>query len=245
MDDRPMVSWEPLAANSRVSGSVAGRVHHQGIGTLGPPGSTLRLRHFDAIVHGKKRLVRLLKALNTVAKVLGAPDVAVETASGILRRYLDAVNAEICYMRRERALKLALASLYLACRLHGYPITAEEVSQAGDPWELWEHVRELIERTGLKAPPPDPALYVRRIATSVGATRDAMALASAIVAHARASGRLSGANPVTLACAAVYLASVLLSERIPGERFEVFRNENAVRREAKRLARVLRVEVEI
>ncbi|MEM4873592.1 MAG: hypothetical protein QW448_08875 [Thermofilaceae archaeon] len=52
-------------------------------------------------------------------------------------------------------------------------------------------------------------------------------------------------KPVTLACAAVYLASVLLSERISGERFEVFRNENAVRREAKRLARVLSVEVEI
>ena len=107
------------------------------------------------------------------------------------------------------------ASLYAACRRCKVPRTLEEISNATNvsKKEIGRTYRFLARKLNIKLAPTSPADYVSRFASNIGLSGEAQAKAIEIIENASKKGLTSGRGPTGVAAAALYIASVLLSER--------------------------------
>ena len=163
--------------------------------------------------YAKMRNLRIaFRELKRLKSQLNLSDSVVKTASLIYRQSLKAS------LVRGRSIDgIVSASLYIACRKENVPITLKDIEDKANhvsPKELGRCVRLLIKELKLKKlSPTDPISYLHRLADSLNLTMATRMLACDIVKKAKDLGITVGKNPMSIAAAALYLASVQTGER--------------------------------
>ena len=171
-----------------------------------------RLRMWDNRSKSKSSKTSMRSAfilIDTVQTKLAIPDAVIEEAAYLYRK----VKAKKA--RGWGIDCLALASLYLSCRMANIPRTIPDIASAGNMSikDLSRHVRILIDSLDLKVESYNSADFVTRLGSTVGANEKSCRDALIILAKTRETGYSEGKNPIALTAAALYVSCILNGER--------------------------------
>ena len=172
----------------------------------------LRMWHRRSKVSGgtERNLAYALSELTKVAYKLNLPKNVLETASVLYRRIVRR------RLVRGRSIQgLAAASTYMACRQCSVIRTLKEVAEAAhlSRKEVGRNYRFLLRKLNTKVPPVDPQRYVSKFVNHLALSGDTESIAMKILDRARELRLTSGRGPAGIAAAAIYMASMLTSER--------------------------------
>jgi transcription initiation factor TFIIB len=139
-----------------------------------------------------------------------APDRAWEEARRVCcevvrNRYLPTKSLQI----------VAATSLYAACREFNAPVTIADLAEAtrAKGVEIGRSYRLIVDRVGLTPPPPNGTRYALKVASVMGISKEATALALEIEKCAVNKG-LEVRKPMTIAAASTYLACLAKGEAV-------------------------------
>lgn len=147
--------------------------------------------------------------LETMKTKLAIPDSVVEETAYIYRK------AMARKMTRGRSIQSILcASLYAACRATNTPRTLRDIARAANIRKgiLALSYRILIKTLDLKFKPYDPAEFVTRVSSSIGASEKTRRGALTILSKAEKMGICTGKHPMGLVGAALYYSSIINME---------------------------------
>jgi transcription initiation factor TFIIB len=159
---------------------------------------------------GERNLAVALSELDRQSSSLGLPRSVREDAAFIYR------SAAKKGLIRGRSIESVVAtSIYTACRRSNIPRTLEEISEVSkvSKKQIGKTYRFLSRELNIKLKPTSPTDYIPRFATKLGLSGEVQSKAIDIIRKAKDCGLSSGKGPTGLAAAAIYIASVLLSER--------------------------------
>jgi transcription initiation factor TFIIB len=216
---------ESINRRQRTGAPSTLRFHDKGLSTIIDPrdydaaGSPLkptmarsmdRLRKWDArsrTSESKDRnLAIALFEMDRMGGQLGVPKNVIESAALLYRQALEKD------IPKSRSIVLTVAScIYLASRQFGLPRTLEELAEvagANRRKEVGGVVRILQRELGLRLPPSTPLDYVRQLASRLHLPGEVQENAARMLRAAIGAGVTSGKNPIGVAGAAIYLASV-------------------------------------
>jgi len=168
-----------------------------------------RLRTWDSRSKVKlsadRNLRQALSELSRLKDKLSLSDIIIEKSAYIYRKAL-----EKGLVRGRSISALIAASLYAACRETETPRTLKDVSEAGNlkKKDISKCYRLLHQELGLKMPVVDPIQCVARIASKLGIKEKTKRYAVKVLKIAQEHEESSGKDPMGLAAAALYLASV-------------------------------------
>jgi len=118
----------------------------------------------------------------------------------------EAVALRICKFFSRPA--LAAAALRVACRERKEPITQRDLAEAAgcEPREVGRCYETILERMHISRPDLNGSSYLQRLAIKNPLQGEVYKAAEEIITKSSSAG-LNGRNPMTLAAAALYLAS--------------------------------------
>jgi transcription initiation factor TFIIB len=110
---------------------------------------------------------------------------------------------------------VAGSSIYAACRECLVPVTLKELASATrtTPRELGRIYMLILDRMEIKPPNPNGVSYIDKVATRIHASEEVAKLSQEIEREAIDAG-LGGRNPMSLAAAALYTASLAKGEPV-------------------------------
>ncbi len=204
----------------RTSGSYTNKVHDRGIGSTEFDGyrnskwrEMIKLQK-SVRVSKKERIVeKALRHLNQYARTLEVPSYVSETAAKILRQAVEGKNY------KSKTLKnLAIASIYLAYKLHGLHKPAKlYVKEAGislkELWHAEKKIHGSVKKLNMMMKRENPEVYIYYIVNQLGLSPKVEKLALELLFKAKQLGLHIGRPGIGLATASVYLASILLNEK--------------------------------
>jgi transcription initiation factor TFIIB len=160
---------------------------------------------------GERNLAIALSELNRECSRLGLPKPVKEDAAMIYRR-----AAKNNLVRGRSIEGMVAASVYTAAKLCRLPRTLDEVSDASNVTkkQIGKNYRFLTRELEIKIRPPSPADFIPRFASLLGVSGEVESKAIDIVHKSKEQGLLNGPEPTGVAAATLYIASVLLGERI-------------------------------
>jgi len=167
-----------------------------------------RLRIWDSRSQNEaidRNLKRAFSELYRLKDKLSLSDSVVEKAAYIYRK---AVSKKLV---RGRSIPTLIGSaLYAACRETNTPRTLKEIAETMNikKGDLAANYRLLVKTLDLKMPVVDSVQNVARIASKIGLSEKTKRHAIEILRKAEENKISSGKNPMGLAAAALYLASV-------------------------------------
>jgi len=179
-----------------------------------------RLRILDSRSKTKKSsertLVKSLTFLNGLKGKLGISDNTVEATSSLFRR---AQKHQL--IRGRSSNDLMAAALYVSCRENMTPRSLEEISETGNLRKkyLQKSVRILIKEFSLKPPQYALSSFVTKLSNDLGISEKTKRYALKILSDVEKYGSSAGKNPIGQAAASLYLASMLMGDRISQSKF--------------------------
>jgi transcription initiation factor TFIIB len=173
----------------------------------------LRKWHIRARVHSsaERNLSKALSELTRISDKLHIPKEIEEEAALIYRKALDKG------LVRGRSIKsIAAASLYAACRFTRTPRSLKEVVDAsGRGRKEVARCYRLIQRNlDLKMPIDNPTKYISKIASKTGLSQKTQNMAIELIHKAEKKNDVVGKGPAGMAAAALYIASIIRSEKV-------------------------------
>jgi transcription initiation factor TFIIB len=182
--------------------------------------------------------------LNKIASILNLPRTIREQAGMLYRK-----AAKKNLIRGRSVEGVVIASVYAACRLAGMPRTLDELADKSQikRKEIGRTYRFLVRELGLKMPPSSPVDYVSRFGSKLGLDQDVKTKTVEILEQAIESELTSGRGPVSLAAAAIYIASVLCGKRVTQREIAEVAGvtEVTIRNRYKELAEKLDIDITI
>ncbi len=173
-----------------------------------------RLKKWNKILRvsrtGERNLALALTELHRESSSLGLPKPVRDDAAIIYRK------ASKNNLVRGRSIEgIVATSIYIACRRFDIPRTLDEVAEVSrvSKKQLGKNYRFLSRELNIKLKPTSPIDYIPRFATKLGLSNETQVKAIEIIQNANSNGCNSGKGPTGLAAAALYIASVLHSER--------------------------------
>lgn len=159
----------------------------------------------------QRNLIRAMNFLSRLVDKLQLSDMVKEEAAYIYRKAL-----EVKLIKGRSINGMVSASVYAACRNNGVPRTLRDITKASNvnKSEIAKSYRVLLQNLEMKMPVMDPSRRISRIANKVGLRERTARTALEIVDKAKKKGIAYGKNPMGLAAAALYAASVLEDEKI-------------------------------
>jgi len=159
----------------------------------------------------QRNLIRAMNLLSRLADKLQLSETIKEDAAYIYRKALESK------LIKGRSINgMVSASVYAACRNNRVPRTLKDIMKASNvsKSEIARSYRILLSNLGMKMPVMDPSRRISRIANKVRLKEKTQRIALEIIDKAKLKGIVSGKNPMGLAAAALYAASVLEGEKI-------------------------------
>ncbi|MEE8359023.1 MAG: transcription initiation factor IIB [Candidatus Hydrothermarchaeales archaeon] len=159
----------------------------------------------------ERNLVIALTEMNKVASRLNLPRNITEVAAVLYRKALDKK------LIRGRSIEGVVAAvIYAACRQRNVPRTLEEVSQAAqmNRKDIGRIYRYVARELGFSLHPTTPMDYVPRFVSELKLPFEVQKKANEILNAAIKAQITSGKGPTGVSAAAIYIASVLLGERV-------------------------------
>ncbi|MBP1985872.1 transcription initiation factor TFIIB [Halolamina salifodinae] len=159
---------------------------------------------------GERNLQQALTEIDRMASATGVPKSVREVACVIYRQALDRD------LIRGRAIEeMATAALMAACRQEAIPRSLDDLTKVArvERREIGRSYRYISEELSLSLKPVDPGQYIPRFASELDLENETQQKASEIVEETTELGLHAGKSPTGFAAAAVYLASLVCSDR--------------------------------
>ncbi|MEM3799421.1 MAG: TFIIB-type zinc ribbon-containing protein [Thermoprotei archaeon] len=159
----------------------------------------------------ERSIARAEVLFERIASALKLPENVKEEAYNIYRR-----AGELGVVRGRTIESMVAAAVYAAARSAGLPLELKSLSEytgRQNRRTLAKDYRLLVEKLGLRMGAPDPAVYVPKITSKLGLSKDVHDLAIGLVNEAKKHGLTAGKDPSGLAAAAVYLATLQGKEK--------------------------------
>ena len=251
---------EEADSRSRVGAPLRYTVHDKGLSTIidwrdrDTSGRKLtparrseiyRLRKWQirSRVHSSmdRNLAQAMSELERLASQLGLPQPIRELAALLYRKSI------IQKLVRGRSIEaMVAATLYAACRIRKKPRPLDEVADASrvDKKKLGQCYRLLLRNLKIKIPLSNPIDYIARFASQLELSSPVQLRTVEILNRSRDLGLTIGRDPLGLAAAAIYVASIMLDDRrTQREIAEVARvTEVTVRNRYKEIVRKLDID---
>jgi transcription initiation factor TFIIB len=221
---------EEKASRSRVGMPTSYSIHDKGLSTTISqidrdafgrklPMSTrlqmwrLRKWQIRSRVHSSndRNLAKAMAELERLSSMISISPPIKEKAAVAYRKALDKG------LVRGRSINaIAAAALYAACRKSGSPRTLSEIAKASlvNKKDVARCYRRLLQELDFHMPLSDPLTYVSKIAEKTGISGKTQGAAIAILREARQKRFSAGKEPMGLAAAALYIASLQNAEKI-------------------------------
>ncbi|MEM4734948.1 MAG: transcription initiation factor IIB [Candidatus Thorarchaeota archaeon] len=248
---------EEMNSRSRVGSPVRQTIHDKGLSTvidwrdrdlsgrrLTPTrrSEIYRLRKWQirSRVHSStdRNLVQAMSELERLASQLGLTAPVRELAAILYRK---SIARKLVRGRSIEA--MVAATLYAACRINQTPRPLDEIADASrvDKKKLGQCYRLLLRNLGVIVPLSNPVDYINRFATELSLSSQVKLRTIEILNQSREKGLTIGRDPLGLAAAAIYVASIMMDDRRTQRRIaEVARvTEVTVRNRYKEIVRVL------
>jgi len=220
---------EEKASRSRVGMPTSYSIHDKGLSTtIGQvdrdafgrklPMSTrlqmwrLRKWQIRSRVHSSvdRNLAQAMAELERLSSMISISPPIKEKAAVAYRKALDKG------LVRGRSINaIAAAALYAACRKSGSPRTLSEIAKASlvNKKDVARCYRMLLQELDFHMPISDPLTYVSKIAEKTGISGKTQGAAIAILREAKQKRLSAGKEPMGLAAAALYIASLQNAEK--------------------------------
>jgi len=215
-------NYDEWLRRSRTGSAHTYKVHDHGLSTdidlsrrrYREHSKMVRLRYIHKkmrVSKKDKKLVEALATMNRICAILRTPEVVKETAGLLIRRIFDTLT-----VKKNKINAYVAASIVIALRKHGIPVRHIEVLKllnvSSD--EYWRVRAEISLALGNKAIALiDPRRYIPGIAAKLGLSQDVQLLASKIVDVLKRRGFTEGKDPVGIAAASIYIASIIMNEK--------------------------------
>jgi transcription initiation factor TFIIB len=110
---------------------------------------------------------------------------------------------------------LAAAAVCIASREHKAPVTQRDLAEAAgcELRDVGRCYETILEEMGIPRPDLNGGSYLQRIATKNPLQKEVYKIAEEMIAKSSAAG-LNGRNPMTMAAAALYIASGSLGQKV-------------------------------
>lgn len=222
-------STEETDSRSRVGAPMRYTVHDKGLSTvidwrdrdtagrkLSPTrrSEIYRLRRWQirSRVHSSldRNLAQAMSELERLASQLGIPQPIREQAALLYRKSI------IKKLVRGRSIEaMVAATLYAACRIRQKPRPLDEVADGSriDRKKLGQCYRLLLRSLEIKIPLSNPVDYISRFASQLRLSSPVQLRTIEILRQSRDMGLTIGRDPLGLAAAAIYVASIMMDER--------------------------------
>jgi len=164
----------------------------------------------------QRTLLKSLTFLNGLKEKLGISDNTVEVACSLFRR---AQKHNLTKGRISNS--LMAAALYVSCRQTMTPRSLDDISHTGNisKKHLQKDVRILIDEFSLNLPQYNIASFLSKLSSDMGICEKTKRYALKILADVEKLGSSAGKNPIGQAAASLYLASMLMGERVNQRKF--------------------------
>jgi len=130
---------------------------------------------------------------------------------GISRRVTD--NATLMFERAAKRhqiprKRLACATLLLASRVRGIPMTSRQVSQqvGENPRRIMSLYRDLIQELDLRVPIISPSAYVRAYSRKLRVSKEVLRRGLELASHLKEQTKQYSKSPISIAAASLYAA---------------------------------------
>jgi transcription initiation factor TFIIB len=222
-------SSEESDSRSRVGSPVRYTIHDKGLSTvidwrdrdtsgkkLSPTrrSEIYRLRKWQirSRVHSSmdRNLAQAMSELERLSSQIGIPGPIRELAALLYRKSI------LKKLVRGRSIEaMVAATLYAACRIRQNPRPLDEVADASriDRKKLGQCYRLLLRSLEIKIPLSNPIDYISRFASELALSSPVQLRTIEILHQSRTMGLTIGRDPLGLAAAAIYVASIMLDER--------------------------------
>lgn len=159
---------------------------------------------------GERNLQQALTEIDRMASATGVPKSIREVACVIYRQALDRD-----LIRGRSIEEMATAALMAACRQEAIPRSLDDLTKVAriERREIGRSYRYISEELSLSLKPVDPGQYIPRFASELDLENETQQKASEIVEQTTELGLHAGKSPTGFAAAAVYLASLVCSDR--------------------------------
>ncbi len=222
-------SAEESDARSRVGAPLRYTIHDKGLSTmidwrdqdmsgrkLSPTrrSEIYRLRKWQirSRVHSSldRNLAQAMNELERLASQLQIPSQIRELAALLYRKSIQ--NKLV----RGRSIEaMVAATIYAACRIRSKPRPLDEVADASrvSRKKLGQCYRLLLRSLNLKVPLSNPVDYIGRFISELSLSSRVQLRTIELLERGRDFGLTIGRDPLGLAAAAIYIASIMLDER--------------------------------
>lgn len=200
-------------------------------------------QHRMSISNAKERnLSMAFTELNKISSKLGLPKNVREVAAVVYRKAVDKK------LIRGRSIEsVTAASIYAACRKLGVPRTLDEIAEASaiNRKEIGRTYRYISRHLGINLHPTSPVDYVARFSSELNLSQDVQSKAIEILKIAMGMHLTSGRGPTGVSASAIYIAGVLLGEKVTQKSVAEVAGvtEVTIRNRYKELAQKLDIEV--
>ncbi len=159
---------------------------------------------------GERSLGEGLKQVDRFSSLMRLPSSIREEAAVIYRK-----AAQQGVVRGRSIAIIAAASIYVACRLHGFPRTLREIVETLklDRKKLSRTYTILNRELRLRIPTTSPADYLPRISEALELRPATRAMASRMIGDLAADPTFASMLPTGTVAGAVYIASILCDDR--------------------------------
>ncbi len=173
-----------------------------------------RLRMWDRNSRSSTSVKSFQKAftlLDGISSKLALPESVVEETAYLFRK----ISAKKILAGRSTSAMLC-ATIYMTCRLTDTPRTLQDISNAGNIKKkiLQRVYRFLMKELELYPETYNPMEFVTRVAKAVGLSEKAERLAFKILVIAEKQNISASKNPMSMAAAAINIASVMNNEKV-------------------------------
>ena len=208
---------EEWIERSRTGPVLTHKVHDSGLTTTidsrGIIGRKLSALHKRLRVSNRERkLVEALALMNDVTSKLNLPEYVKEEAGRIIKTLFN----KGLLKKNKLAIFVAVA-IHQACKIYGVPMRIQDILTyvGGTKEEFWSAKMQMATKLGRIIPEAtiDPSAFIPKIITKLKLPPSVAALASRIIASLKLKGVTEGKDPVGLAAASVYVASILLNNK--------------------------------
>ena len=160
--------------------------------------------------HSQGALSRFIQEINVLSDSLGLPDEVMTRAAAIVTQ-----AAAMRFCRVTTRPVLAASALYVACRECRVPLTLREVSEATGTEQraVGRCYATILERMHITRPGLNGNNYVHHLSLKTPLSEETNKESEDVIREAISAG-LDGRNPMTLAAAALYLASCSNGEKV-------------------------------
>jgi transcription initiation factor TFIIB len=186
----------------------------------------------------ERNLALALLEITRIANDLSLPKNVIEAASIVYKK-----TAEKLIIKRRSIRAISAATVYMACRQRKLPRTLNEVASASkmSTREVGRNYIFLMKKLNFLIQPTKPNQYTSKLSTQLPMRRKTKEITNKILKVADDLKLASGRDPMGMAAAASYIASLLAGERkTQREIAEVARiTEATIRNRYKELAKLL------